>query len=1622
MNGDGLQDIVKIRAGRLVWWPGRGDGIFGEGSRTCARGEGAGREVRVASPPREINLELQNVYLSDVNEDGAADVVQVRYDAIDVWFSRAGASFTDRVIVRGTPFAPEFLPRIRFADIDGSGTVDVIYGNAHDWQYVDLMGGVRPRLLATVDNGLGAMTTLGYEPSSIDYMEDLVDADGCTSSSCEDFAWSFVDTTNGCPPEYATSAGDENCYISGGSPVVSTVVRSVTTTDRFDEVGGIENLMQTFYAYHDGYYEGIEQEFRGFGAADAMAIGDVTEGTSTTRTYFYQGRRPGDIARDRYDESAGHVTDNPRECLKARAYLTETFDDGGTYLSSTHSAYRARKLLDGLDGRAIYYAYVSQTDELRYGQNPFVAGTSTVTGLDTVLWQSVSGSGSLVTDEADPPYDMAVRGDVYVHLLSTTESVDNVGNVLHQTDYGRVRGEEGETVGVSMDDESITTHTMPILCNAGAWAWRTRIHNITGYGSGLPQQDTTSDFDQTTCDLIDTIQLANIEIDAPDYDFGTLSQDDEEIESSTTYDDWGNALETCAGANLQTDSNTDCLRYATVGYDSAYAQLPETESIAADKSESPFHYLTTSASWDRGLGVLTDATDPNDATTEMGYDGLGRLTFVRQPTTSGCTSASRTAQVRFAYDVAPGGLPVSQITTYQHFHCTSSAGTNMLETRAYVDGLGRPRASALHSETSSKWELSGVVQFNARGAPVLAYNTTLPDVGTDPTPAQAVADLGAAVPAVITTYDAFGRASMTMDQAGFISETHYGALSTYAFDPLDEPGKQFEGTPSITRVDGHGNVIDQVLWNVQPGGGDEFYRLFTLYRADGSVVAIARVETEDENGSLWTITPLGTHFTYREFFYDTAGRRIASTDPDTNSSDAGATSADGTWRYLFNRVGDLVAVRDPRGCGQNFFYDHGGRLIGERYILCDEAQVTGDAPDVDVPSYAIGLDELGTVALADVRYYFDEEPPWISDMDGARPSTLDAGRLVAVSDRAERTVYSYDTHGNTIYTERQVALVPEEDSYTETTITDEYPEVVVGEDITPATREFDDSHTYEMTFTFDWGNRPTDAAYPADPDFTDADDIAGKLTYQNRGQVKIVQARIDGTYRYIVRNTTFHADRMPRLVYIGDASFSARLFYDYDPNTRIPARIQFIRTATSGTSLGDLGYLSEPFDQYYTWDDARNLKRFRDVPIWAEWPDSHRPTYVNITHDALYRVVDADYQYRDDTGGLVSSDTYEDWRGERTTANGDSGTHETADPMVERPAQMIPDAPANRVESMSWRYDWLANMTSWTDDASSFYERSIGDDLANGADDTVQRRPSALYLSSNLPTSEPSYDAGVDRGGWLEVEYGVSGNVVALTVHGQCHDVDMSTICWDDATLDVGDADEDRRQWLRTQCVCAAEQHYQYRWDELNRLSEARRYDRPGTGDWTLAVRQRYRYDASNQRIIKETLDDAATGAVDRYALYVYPGDYERRGLELDSMSGEYAASTNVPTESTYLIGGAKLTWTGTIGTTYAGYEIDPNVRFTYAVGDLLNTTSAVVDLWSGELLELSTYYPNGAQETSWTQHDVSLPVETAGFTGKEADDEVGIVYFGERYLIPRIARWASPDPLAFMPWAGARR
>ena len=107
-------------------------------------------------------------------------------------------------------------------------------------------------------------------------------------------------------------------------------------------------------------------------------------------------------------------------------------------------------------------------------------------------------------------------------------------------------------------------------------------------------------------------------------------------------------------------------------------------------------------------------------------------------------------------------------------------------------------------------------------------------------------------------------------------------------------------------------------------------------------------------------------------------------------------------------------------------------------------------------------------------------------------------------------------------------------------------------------------------------------------------------------------------------------------------------------------------------------------------------------------------------------------------------------------------------------------------------------------------ERSLGTLTSGNDPDSGGGRPSALYLATNIDGAG-GVESTWDGAGWVEVQYGVSGNVSSFTVHGQCHDVSAGS-CIDDTTDPIAT----RVASLRTSCTCAEEQHYSFRWDELN--------------------------------------------------------------------------------------------------------------------------------------------------------------------------------------------------------------
>ncbi|MBN8611672.1 MAG: RHS repeat-associated core domain-containing protein [Deltaproteobacteria bacterium] len=258
-------------------------------------------------------------------------------------------------------------------------------------------------------------------------------------------------------------------------------------------------------------------------------------------------------------------------------------------------------------------------------------------------------------------------------------------------------------------------------------------------------------------------------------------------------------------------------------------------------------------------------------------------------------------------------------------------------------------------------------------------------------------------------------------------------------------------------------------------------------------------------------------------------------------------------------------------------------------------------------------------------------------------------------------------------------------------------------------------------------------------------------------------------------------------------------------------------------------------------------------------------------------------------------------------------------------------------------------------------------------------------------------------------------------MHGRCGDPDENEIpldCRSGGGLgglgglgdeEKGGGTDDPEEAVDLSCAysCATEQHFTYAWDEVNRIAHARRLDREDGGDWELAVEQRYLYDASNQRTVKTTTFRGIESGTERSALYVYPGDFERRGL-VKSRSGTTYEAVAGDTETQYGVGGARIVWR----TSDRDETLDRDQRITLSLTDLIQSTTAVIDLATGELVEAGSYYANGARETYRSNETETVTPEVSGFTGKEADEEVGLTYFGHRYLMAHLGRWTSPDPL----------
>ncbi len=155
-----------------------------------------------------------------------------------------------------------------------------------------------------------------------------------------------------------------------------------------------------------------------------------------------------------------------------------------------------------------------------------------------------------------------------------------------------------------------------------------------------------------------------------------------------------------------------------------------------------------------------------------------------------------------------------------------------------------------------------------------------------------------------------------------------------------------------------------------------------------------------------------------------------------------------------------------------------------------------------------------------------------------------------------------------------------------------------------------------------------------------------------------------------------------------------------------------------------------------------------------------------------------------------------------------------------------------------------------------------------------------------------------------------------------------------------------------------------------------------------------------DQRVLKS----AIVGGNERHTVEVF-GSLRLNHAGYDVLTNDYERT--VDTEAVYLGGLGRLV--------YAPGKPSlegKSLHVFLELGDHLGSTSVVIDAETSELVERSTFQPHGAAESDYRPARWGNFREDYKFTGKEEDVEVGLTYFGGRYLHSRLGRWTSADPL----------
>lgn len=244
VNGDGLVDVVWLHDAWMKLYLGRGDGTFV-----------AWRQLLY--PWGDGGFEPEDVHLADLDRDGVMDLVRVTIGHV-LWVPGlpSGGWGTPRALAR--PAGTDADVIVQLADVNGNGSIDVVWSTPGGMWLVDLAGTTTAGMLTGIASGLGATTIIDYAPSA--------------------------------------QLGVE--AFQTGAPWTHRLPVSIPVPVRVEsDPGGGDPVMVVHHGVRDGLYDGMERRFAGFSILTSVEAGARAGDTRVSETRYHAGLGAGRVLR-----------------------------------------------------------------------------------------------------------------------------------------------------------------------------------------------------------------------------------------------------------------------------------------------------------------------------------------------------------------------------------------------------------------------------------------------------------------------------------------------------------------------------------------------------------------------------------------------------------------------------------------------------------------------------------------------------------------------------------------------------------------------------------------------------------------------------------------------------------------------------------------------------------------------------------------------------------------------------------------------------------------------------------------------------------------------------------------------------------------------------------------------------------------------------------------------------------------------------------------------------------------------------------------------------------------------------------------------------------------------------